>query len=924
MKRPVRFLVFALSLAPVAAVTQTGVTTSNFVNFESAQTNPVRLTPDGTRLLAVNTADARLSVFDLTASSSAPSLVAEIPVGIDPVSVNARTDDEAWVVNQVSDSISVVSLSRGIVIDTLYVKDEPADVVFAGGLAFVSVARSNEVRVFDAATRTPQKTIPLAGESPRALATSPDGSKVYAAFALSGNRTTIVPASQAPPPPLPTNPSLPPAPQTGLIVDAADPTFSLGYSMPDNDVAEIDAATQTVARYFSRVGTVNLGIAVRPDTGDLYVANTNARNLERFEATLRGRFVDNRVTQISIQDGSTTPLDLNPGVGTLTTDEVRARALAQPTAITFDPSGLAYYVAAFGSDRVARVTVISGAIDVVDVAPGAGAGSAPQTKRGPRGLALSQSGDRLYVLNRIANTISTVDVSTFDIPVPPVPSEVPVGSFDPTPAVIRDGRGFLYDAKLSGNGTVSCASCHVDGEMDLIAWDLGNPAGTMQSVTSGFFTFQMHPMKGPMTTQTLRGLNGLEPLHWRGDRASFLAFNPAFESLMGRTQLSAADMAAYRDFINTIRFPPNPNQNLDRTLPASLAGGDPNAGRNTFLNEPFRAGVTCTFCHTIDRQGTNRTIIPSFLLGESQDFKVPHLRNLYEKTRFDNRPGAESIGGFGFIHDGSLPTLFDFLSQPVFGSLSTDTVRKTNVAAFLLAFDTGTAPAVGYARTINAANVSSADTASAWSLLEGQATSSNIDLILKGTIDGQLHGLLYRPSTNDYQTDRSGLGPFTRQQLAAKLTGDDVLTLMGVPPGSGVRMGIDRNVDGVLDGDVGPPPPPPSPAPVLHVASVLTTDSSGTPITSVVRGQIVFWRVRIVDAADTPAPDAAVTTVTTFNGTTIATATKTTGADGWALFSRDTRHNSRGTYTIQVSAVSKSGATYDPTANVQSATFTLR
>jgi hypothetical protein len=151
---------------------------------------------------------------------------------------------------------------------------------------------------------------------------------------------------------------------------------------------------------------------------------------------------------------------------------------------------------------------------------------------------------------------------------------------------------------------------------------------------------------------------------------------------------------------------------------------------------------------------------------------------------------------------------------------------------------------------------------------------------------------------------------------------------MGVPPGSGVRMGIDRNVDGVLDGDVGPPappPPPPSPAPILHVSSVLTTDANGTPTTSFVRGQTVFWRVGIVDAANSPAPDAAVTTVITFNGTTIATVTSTTGADGWALFSRGTRNRSRGMYEIQISAVSKTGATYDPAANVQSSTtFTLR
>src|SRR5215510_11609214 len=86
---------------------------ATYVNFEGAQTAPIRLSPDGTRLFAVNTADARLSVFDLTEPSS-PQLIAEIPVGLEPVSVNPRTSDEAWVVNQASDSISVVSVSRRI------------------------------------------------------------------------------------------------------------------------------------------------------------------------------------------------------------------------------------------------------------------------------------------------------------------------------------------------------------------------------------------------------------------------------------------------------------------------------------------------------------------------------------------------------------------------------------------------------------------------------------------------------------------------------------------------------------------------------------------------------------------------------------------------------------------------------------------
>src|SRR5882724_13459727 len=139
---------FAFCLAKTALAQST-----NFVNFEGKQTSPIRLSPDGTRLFTVNTPDSRLSVFDVSNPGN-PILIAEIPVGVEPVSVNPLNGDEAWVINEVSDSISVVSVSRHIVTDTIYVKDEPADVVFAQGKAFVTAARKNEVRVFDTKNHT--------------------------------------------------------------------------------------------------------------------------------------------------------------------------------------------------------------------------------------------------------------------------------------------------------------------------------------------------------------------------------------------------------------------------------------------------------------------------------------------------------------------------------------------------------------------------------------------------------------------------------------------------------------------------------------------------------------------------------------------------------------------------------------------------
>ena len=169
-----------------------------------------------------------------------------------------------------------------------------------------------------------------------------------------------------------------------------------------------------------------------------------------------------------------------------------------------------------------------------------------------------------------------------------VTREVPAGSHDPTPVVIKNGRGFVYDARLSGNGTISCAGCHIDAEMGMLAWGLGDPARAMVTVTSVILnlpaSFDMHPMKGPMATQTLRGLKDLDPPHWRGDRNNFLEFNQTFNKLMGGPTLAPADMDAFRAFIETIAFQPNPNQNLDRTLPALFVGSG-SRGRTRVLHE---------------------------------------------------------------------------------------------------------------------------------------------------------------------------------------------------------------------------------------------------------------------------------------------------------------------------------------------------
>jgi DNA-binding beta-propeller fold protein YncE len=783
---------------------------ASYANFEASQTNPIRLSADGTRLFAVNTANASVSVFDVTTPSS-PALLAQVPVGLGPVSVNPLNDNLAWVVNQVSNSISVVApvggswKNGGIVTSTIYLKlplsggngmsgGEPMDVVFSGNAAYVSVSRANQIAVIDVTTQTLVTTISVFGDSPRAMAVSKDGSMVYAAFALAGNATTLIPNTAAPPPCgaagqpqcVPAmNPALPPPPQVGLIVTANNPTWYpsfIKYTMPANGVVAIKTGATPDVSYYSKVGTLNMGLAVNPVNGDVFVANTDALNTTMFEPNLCGHWVNNRITHIQVATGTVTPVDLNPSFTYANSCASNAAdlktALAQPVGVVFDPSGDFMYVASFGTDRVAKVNTSGTVLGFVEVALSSGSGSNvdPSNKRGPRGLALNASANILYCLNSISNTISVIPTSLTE-----TPSSVPVGT-DPTPLLVKAGRGFLYDAKLSGTGTGSCASCHIDGEMDHLAWNLGDPTSDMTSYVQDGQTFLYHPMKGPMATQTLRGLLNLAPYHWRGDKPDFAAFNVAFQVLMGGNQITNTDMATFTNFINTILYLPNPNQNLDRSYPTSLFGGDPVSGLADFLTVPGTqpGGNTCQSCHeTSPGPGTNLLIRPAVDTQAQQPLKVPQLRAIYQKELFD-RTAPTTIDGFGLVHDGAKSDITAFLQDTAFTGYTQ--TEKNDIAAFSLCFDTGTAPAVGYTVTLTAANVANTTIQTDWTTLQSQA-GTNIDLIGRGTLKGVVHGLLYQPSSHNYISDAGVL--YTQSQLQALVAAGDTLSMMGVYPGTG-------------------------------------------------------------------------------------------------------------------------------------------
>ena len=782
----------------------------DYTNFEALQIHPLAITPDGTRLLAVNTPDARLEVF--TIGSHTLTRVGDIPVGLEPVSVTAFDNRLAWVVNNVSDDVTIVNLETLSAVGSLRVGDEPTDVVFAGSptRAFVCVSGEDAVKLYDLVNPeapTLNTVRPIFGRHPRSLAVR--GNEVYVAVLDAGNRTTIigentVTANGGPPPPNPPRKLTSAAPDVGLIVEkiggnwvderpASQKTWNsvIPYDMPDRDVHVLDANSGALLRTISDVGTNLLNVAVAQGSGNVYVTNTEAFNRTRFEPNLRGRFLHNRLTRIG--PGGAVPsatwhlnthitYDTIPGP-----DFEKDLSLSQPIDVAVNAAETRLYVAALGSDKVGVLDPANGL--VLNRVPSS---LAPEPRRGgPTGLALDEAHGQLYVLNRFANSVAIIDLAT----------ESNVGEtflrFDPSPAEVIEGRRFLYDATISDHGDLACSSCHIAGNFDNIAWDLGNPLGDRSPVPPGQSPLlpDFDPMKGPMTTQSLRGLATATPFHWRGDRVDFTAFNPAFVSLMGnRTSLSTADMQKYNDFIMTVVYPPNPNQNLDRTWPNPPAPTpSPARGRIEFGNNHDL--VACSGCHSLPT-GTNGTIIPGVLLQESQGIKVPQLRNMYQKTGFTNGTGMQARG-YGFIHDGSIDNLVTFLHLPVFNFNNEQ--QRVDLAAFLLSFDTGMAPSVGREVSVSALTKNSTSLAAQLDSLYAQADLGNCELVAHAFIGGVNRGYLYTGGRT-FTTDFDPEGPIGADALRSlPSVAGEAVTFLGVPPGSGTRMGLDRDRDGFRD-----------------------------------------------------------------------------------------------------------------------------
>jgi hypothetical protein len=158
--------------------------------------------------------------------------------------------------------------------------------------------------------------------------------------------------------------------------------------------------------------------------------------------------------------------------------------------------------------------------------------------------------------------------------------------------------------------------------------------------------------------------------------------------------------------------------------------------------------------------------------------------------------------GWGFGSRGFVDSLEDFVN--IFQGMPL--TEREAITAFMEEFDSGMAPAVAHAFTLTAAKAGSPQTSPVVRLLIPQADAGSIDLIGRGwcTVWGRRIpiGLLYDRDTGRFDTSFHDVQDVGYARIDAFVrSGHCTFTFLGVPRGSGYRLGVDRDMDALLDGD---------------------------------------------------------------------------------------------------------------------------
>lgn len=569
-------------------------TTGEWLNYASPL--ELLLSPDGARLYVLCQQSEEVRVLD--ASTYAP--IKTIAVGRVPRGIAlSATGDRLFVTNSWDDTLSVIDTQSLATVSTWAVGAEPSGVAEdpAGKRLFVANRISSDVAVLDAQTGAEQERL-MAGRGASYLTLSPDGSRIYA--------THIYPN------PLPL--------RTGIE----------NRTPPESEITVIDAANAVVVDRIplhSIAGVFHLALSADGQLGA--VAEYHPKNLVPLAHLEHGGAFAYTLTLFGPRVGHPVEVPL---------DELD-RYASQPFGVVIAPDMSRLYVSVGGSECVLAIDIprlLHFVHSHSRPASGSYAGDLSASTNyvvaripvghNPRGLALSRDGSRLFVANRLDDTISVIDTRRLR-----VASTIALGGPKEV-NVLRRGEQTFYTARYSFQGQISCSSCHIDSTFDGLQWNL-EPNGFGIDIVDN---------------KMLEDIKDIGPYKWNGGNPNIpTECGPRTEKYFWRSEnyddLTLADLVVY---IRSLPARPNRWRVAGNELSAAQERGKALFERDVDkFGKPIPESNRCSYCHS-GLRGTNRRL---FDVG---------TRKATDSSALLKTPQLTNIALTGpYLHDGSARTL---------------------------------------------------------------------------------------------------------------------------------------------------------------------------------------------------------------------------------------------------------------------------
>jgi len=544
------------------------------------------LSPDERLLYVVCESSNELRVVDIQSSK----VVSAVAVGQSPRGIALSRDGrQIYVTNAFSDTVSVIDAKTLTVSGTLLTGFEPTGIVsdIDGKTLYVANRLSSDISVIDISTGVEIKRL-LAGRGASYLTISADGKWVYG--------THIYPNQGA------------------------------FRTPPTSEITIIDTARQVVVERKPLHNVAGLfHVAMSPDGKLGVAAQLRPKNLIPLAHVEHGWVFGDSLTLFGDDVGGMIQIPL---------DELD-RYYALPWGLAIAPDKSKIFVTAAGSEMVSVVDVrkllafarserqpfvndLSAAANYVTTRIPVG--------RNPRGALSSRDGKRLYVANRLDDTISVIDtgaervVSTIDLGGPKIV----------TP--LRRGEQLFFTADYAFQGQFGCSNCHLDATIDGLQWDL-EPDGFGKDIVDN---------------RSLENLAGTEPFKWNGGNPDMpTECGPRTEKFFYRSQsYNQQELTDLVTFVYSLPYRPNRYRQQSGELTPAQERGKAIFERTKYKNgQPIPEKNQCATCHS----GPKYTNQKQFDVGSGKPtdrsplIDVPQLSNVAYSAPYLHDGSARSL-----------------------------------------------------------------------------------------------------------------------------------------------------------------------------------------------------------------------------------------------------------------------------------------